>query len=59
MIITRLQCLNLLLHIFGPFDPHPDFLFISETSLTSERFVQASLKVLIAKRIVFAKVQEL
>ena len=56
---TRLQCLNLLLHIFGPFNPLPDFLFIPKTGLTSECFVQASLEVLVPKGIFFTQIQEL
>lgn len=56
---TRLQCLNLFLYVFGPFDPLPDFLFIAKTGLTGECFVQASLKVMITKWIIFAQMQEL
>lgn len=59
MMVTRLQCLNLLLHIFGPFDPLLDFLFIPKVGLAGECFVQAGLEVLIAKRVILAQVQEL
>lgn len=56
---TRLQCLNLFLYIFGPFNPLPDFLFIAKTGLTGECFVQANLEIVIAKGIIFTQIQKL
>lgn len=56
MMGPRLQCLNLLLHIFSPFDAFSDFHFISKTGLTRKCFMQSRLEVLVAKRVILAQI---
>ena len=53
IISTRLQCLDFFLHIFRLFDALSDLPFISNAGLAGECFMQASLEVLITKRVVF------
>ena len=56
---TRLQCLDFFLHIFRLFDALSDLLFISNAGLAGECFVQASLEVLITKRVILPQIQKL